>query len=139
MCPSGATCGARFCESYESGHSSHEDSALVAQELGITRSPLRMDSQVKYGILSRDEAQVFLRMPGGLTGGTYRENIWDHASGTLLLREAGGDVCDIFGKPLDFSRGYKLFENKGVMATTSPELLRMVVSAVGAVRANQSS
>jgi len=96
-----------------------------------------MDSQVKYGVLGRDDAQVLLRLPGGLTGGTYRENIWDHASGALILAEAGGDVCDGFGKRLDFSKGYKLFENKGVVAASSPELLRRVVDAVSVVREQQ--
>jgi 3'-phosphoadenosine 5'-phosphosulfate (PAPS) 3'-phosphatase len=34
-----------------------------ARELGVTQAPLRMDSQVKYGLLSRGEASIFMRFP----------------------------------------------------------------------------
>ena len=37
---------ANFCESVESGHSDHSHSAQIAQGLGITAAPARMDSQV---------------------------------------------------------------------------------------------
>eukprot|EP00929_Paragymnodinium_shiwhaense_P096959 TRINITY_DN58726_c0_g1_i4.p1 TRINITY_DN58726_c0_g1~~TRINITY_DN58726_c0_g1_i4.p1 ORF type:complete len:388 (-),score=103.99 TRINITY_DN58726_c0_g1_i4:248-1411(-) len=125
----------RFCQSVEKGHSSHDDAARVAKELSIGLPPLLMDSQAKYGVLCRNEAQVLLRLPGGLTGGTYRENMWDIACGALLLQEAGGGVCDIYGKELNFNTGHKLLENKGIVAATSAELLRRVVDAVARVRA----
>jgi len=44
---------ARFCESVESGHSAHNESALVAGRLGITADPVRMDSQAKYATVAR--------------------------------------------------------------------------------------
>jgi 3'(2'), 5'-bisphosphate nucleotidase len=34
-----------------------------------------------------------------------------------LVAEAGGSVCDIYGKPLDFSLGRTLRANKGIIAT----------------------
>ena len=40
----------------------------------------------------------------------------DHASGALLIEEAGGIVSDMNGRPLDFSRGRTLSGNKGVVA-----------------------
>jgi len=40
----------------------------------------------------------------------------DHSSGSLLVEEAGGIVSDMNGKPLDFSVGRTLKENKGVVA-----------------------
>eukprot|EP00667_Euglena_gracilis_P008412 EG_transcript_8518 len=123
----------RFCESVEAGHSSHDDAAKVAKVLGIERPSLRMDSQAKYCCMARGDAQVLLRLPGGLTAGTYRENIWDQASGSLILQEAGGAVSDQYGRPLDFTAGYKLFNNKGVIAAAHPDLLQRVVAAVGAV------
>lgn len=41
--------GARFMESYESKHSDQSFSSQLAQELGVTAGPLRLDSQAKYG------------------------------------------------------------------------------------------
>ena len=39
----------RFMESYESGHTDHTFTARLAQALNITKPPLRLDSQAKYG------------------------------------------------------------------------------------------
>ena len=39
----------RFMESYESKHSDHSFTAALAAKLGVTQSPLRLDSQAKYG------------------------------------------------------------------------------------------
>jgi 3'(2'), 5'-bisphosphate nucleotidase len=64
---------ATFCESVESGHSSHSDSAQIAQLLGITREPVRMDSQAKYCSISRGDADIYLRLP---VSATYVEKIW---------------------------------------------------------------
>ncbi len=50
--------------------------------------PLRMDSQVKYGLLSRGCASIFMRFPPP----TYKEKIWDHAAGFVIVEEAGGKV-----------------------------------------------
>ncbi|KAG0165975.1 hypothetical protein DFQ28_008043 [Apophysomyces sp. BC1034] len=104
---------ATFCESVEAGHSSHGDAEAIAKALGITRPPVRMDSQAKYCSISRGDADIYLRLP---TSKTYVEKIWDHASGNVLVTEAGGKVTDIHGKPLDFSIGRTLERNKGVIA-----------------------
>jgi 3'(2'), 5'-bisphosphate nucleotidase len=104
----------RFCESVESGHSSHGDSARVAEMLGITAEPVRLDSQAKYAVVGRGEADIYMRLP---TRPGYVEKIWDHAAGSMVIREAGGTVTDVHGNPLDFSRGSRLTENRGVLAT----------------------
>ena len=44
---------ANFCESVESAHSSHSDSAKIAAILNVTAKPVRIDSQCKYGVLAR--------------------------------------------------------------------------------------
>lgn len=62
-----------FLESVEAAHASHGTNARVAALLGITRPPIRMDSQAKYCALSRGDGGVYLRMPVG-TG--YVEKIW---------------------------------------------------------------
>ena len=87
--------GLRFCESVESGHSAHGDAAEVAARLGITATPVRMDSQAKYAVVARGEAEIYLRLP---TRADYREKIWDHAAGALIVAEAGGVVTDIHGR-----------------------------------------
>jgi len=105
---------ARFCESFESAHSSHEVTTQVAHILGIKIPPLRMDSQAKYGMVSRGDASIYFRLP---IQRSYRENIWDHAAGSIIVEEAGGRVTDIQGKILDFSAGNKLNNNRGIIAT----------------------
>ncbi|OZJ03302.1 hypothetical protein BZG36_02288, partial [Bifiguratus adelaidae] len=107
---------ATFCESVESGHSSHSEAAQIAERLGITKPPVRMDSQAKYCSISRGDADIYLRLP---VSDTYVEKIWDHASGSLLVKEAGGRVSDIHGQPLDFSIGRTLSKNKGVVAANA--------------------
>jgi 3'(2'), 5'-bisphosphate nucleotidase len=104
----------RFCESVESGHSAHGASAAVAARLGIVAAPLRLDSQAKYGMVARGEADAYLRLP---TRADYREKIWDHAAGVLVVEEAGGTVTDIHGRPLEFTHGHELTANQGVIVT----------------------
>lgn len=102
------------CESFEAGHSSHSEAADIAARLGITAPPIRMDSQCKYGLLARGEVSIYLRLP---TRADYEEKIWDHAAGQIVITEAGGQVTDILGRPLDFAQGRTLRSNRGVIAT----------------------
>ncbi len=120
---------ARFCESVESGHSSHDDAAKIAELLGITEESVRMDSQAKYAAVARGEASIYLRLP---TSAEYREKIWDHGGGSIVVEEAGGTVTDAFGKPLDFTHGRKLEQNRGIIATNGA-IHDKVVEAVGKV------
>ena len=105
---------ALFCESFESSHTSHDDTALVAQQMGITTPSVRMDSLCKYAIVARGDATFYLRIPSQKS---YVEKIWDHAAGYIIVREAGGRVTDIEGKPLDFATGRVLSKNKGIIAS----------------------
>jgi 3'(2'), 5'-bisphosphate nucleotidase / inositol polyphosphate 1-phosphatase len=50
-------------ESYDSRHSKHDLSHVLATELGFEKPPLRMDSQCKYGLLARGDGHMFLRFP----------------------------------------------------------------------------
>jgi 3'(2'), 5'-bisphosphate nucleotidase len=104
----------RFCESVESGHSAHGAAATVAARLGIAAPPVRLDSQAKYAIVARGEAEIYLRLP---TRADYREKIWDHAGGVLIAEEAGGIVTDVAGRPLEFIHGRELTANRGVVVT----------------------
>jgi HAL2 family 3'(2'),5'-bisphosphate nucleotidase len=107
---------ASFCESVESGHSSHGTSARIAEILGVTAPPVRIDSQCKYAAVARGDAAIYLRLP---TKKGYEEKIWDHAAGALIVEEAGGTVTDIEGKALDFSLGRTLKENRGIVASNA--------------------
>lgn len=120
--------GAAFCESVESGHSAHDQSARIAETLGITRASARLDSQCKYAVVARGEADIYLRLP---TRADYEEKIWDHAAGALVVEEAGGTVTDITGAPLDFTQGRTLSRNKGIIATNGT-LHPVVLAAITA-------
>ena len=120
---------ARFCESVESGHSSHSDAAAVAERLGITAAPARLDSQAKYAVVARGDADIYLRLP---TRPGYVEKIWDHAAGMLVVTEAGGAVTDVAGAPLEFNHGPRLQNNRGVVVTNGP-LHAEVIAALEAV------
>jgi 3'(2'), 5'-bisphosphate nucleotidase len=122
---------ARLCESVEAAHSAHGPSAEIAKLLHITGEPARLDSQAKYAVVARGEADIYLRLP---TRADYREKIWDHAGGVLVVEEAGGRVSDIHGQPLDFSRGATLAENQGVVVTNGrlhDQVLRAVEAVLG--------
>ena len=116
----------RFCESVEKGHTNQSHSAIVAEKLGITLPPYRIDSQCKYAAVARGDASVYLRLP---TRKHYVEKIWDHAAGCAVITEAGGRVTDCRGVDLDFSQGRRLENNQGVIVTNGP-LHDEVVAAV---------
>ncbi len=105
---------ARFCESVEKAHAAHGKHQRIADALGIRAAPCRIDSQVKYAALARGDASIYLRLP---RSSEYREKIWDHAAGTIVVEEAGGRVSDFGGNPLRFDLGRKLADNVGILAT----------------------
>ncbi|KEH31396.1 3'(2'),5'-bisphosphate nucleotidase [Medicago truncatula] len=72
---------ASFFESYEAAHSSHDLSSTIAVKLGVKAPPVRIDSQAKYGALSRGDGAIYLRFPNK----GYREKIWDHAAGCIVV------------------------------------------------------
>ena len=94
--------------------------------LGVKTSPIRIDSQCKYGIVARGDASIYLRLP---KKSGYEEKVWDHAAGWLIVKEAGGEVTDIHGRPIDFSTGRTLSHNIGLVATNG-KLHAQVLSAV---------
>eukprot|EP01099_Mayorella_cantabrigiensis_P003191 TRINITY_DN2481_c0_g1_i1.p1 TRINITY_DN2481_c0_g1~~TRINITY_DN2481_c0_g1_i1.p1 ORF type:complete len:204 (-),score=56.47 TRINITY_DN2481_c0_g1_i1:41-652(-) len=83
----------------------------LASHLGVVKPPLRIDSQCKYAVVARGDSDVYLRF----TTLEYKECIWDHAAGVIIVEEAGGKVTDFDGKELDFSKGRKLYENAGLV------------------------
>ncbi len=118
----------RFAESVESTHGDSDAHSSIANALGITKSPVRMDSQAKYGIVSRGEASLYIRLPNPAYP-DYRECIWDHAAGLIVVEEAGGTVTDANGSPLNFLTGKRMHENRGIIATNG-KLHQQVLRAV---------
>ncbi|CAA7405294.1 unnamed protein product [Spirodela intermedia] len=118
---------ASFFESFEAAHSSHDLSSSIAKRLGVQAPPVRIDSQAKYGALARGDGAIYLRFPHK----GYREKIWDHAAGSIVVTEAGGVVADAAGKPLDFSKGKYLDLDTGIVST-SQKLMPALLSAVQA-------
>ena len=112
--PTEARAELRFVESVESGHSDHGKAGEVAKVLGMKAESVRLDSQAKYAAVARGDAEIYLRLP---TRKDYREKIWDHAAGALVVTEAGGTVTDVDGEPLEFGSGRTLTRSRGVVAT----------------------
>ena len=106
----------RFCESAEKGHSNRGDSGRIIDNIGTEGEPARLDSQCKYALVARGQADGYLRLP---TSGEYVEKIWDHAAGICIATEAGAIVSDVSGKPLDFTHGSRLEQNRGVICATN--------------------
>ncbi|MEM9459561.1 MAG: 3'(2'),5'-bisphosphate nucleotidase [Myxococcota bacterium] len=113
----------RLCESVESGHSAHDLSAQVVERLGLRAEPVRLDSQAKYGVVARGDAELYLRLP---TRKDYVEKIWDHAAGACVVQEAGGTVTDVDGRPLDLGHGRHLAQNRGIVASHGPHHARVL-------------
>jgi len=107
----------RFVEGVEAAHSNHSKQKVLAQNVGIQAPSIRMDSQAKYGMIAQGQAALYLRLPNPASP-NYREKIWDHAAGSILVEEAGGRVTDMSGRPLQFSTGRSLQENQGIIASS---------------------
>jgi 3'(2'), 5'-bisphosphate nucleotidase len=124
---------ARLLRSYESGHTNVSQIDTFAEALGVSAEPVRMDSQAKYAVLATGHGELYLRLLSPKRP-DYREKIWDQAAGSLLVEESGGMVTDLDGKPLDFSAGKTLANNRGILASNQHLHLQSVNSlhAIGA-------
>ncbi|QBM89062.1 3'(2'), 5'-bisphosphate nucleotidase [Metschnikowia aff. pulcherrima] len=120
----------KVLEGVEKGHSSHSTQSQIKTVLGfnedtVAKQTINLDSQVKYCVLAKGQADIYLRLP---INDTYREKIWDHAAGNILLYESGGQVGDITGQKLDFGKG-RYLQSKGVIAANS-KVFPKVIEAV---------
>ena len=106
----------RSADSFEISHGNREMHGKITRKLGITAPPIRIDSQAKYGLVARGEASVYIRLPNPRTP-NYRECIWDHAAGIIVVEEAGGRVTDANGRSLDLLQGTRMTANRGIVAT----------------------
>ncbi|KAK8970856.1 hypothetical protein KSP40_PGU006790 [Platanthera guangdongensis] len=120
-----APADASFFESFEAAHSMHDLSSSIAEKLGVRAPPVRIDSQAKYAAMARGDGAIYLRFPHK----GYREKIWDHAAGFIVVSEAGGLVSDAAGNELDFSRGRHLDLDTGIICTNK-KLMPLLLKAV---------
>ena len=120
---------ARMAESVEAAHTNRGLAYELKNSLGMTGESVKMDSQAKYAAVASGQAEIYLRSPNSRTP-NYREKIWDHAAGWLVVQEAGGTVSDIYGRPLDWSHGRQLQANVGIVATNG-HIHEAVIAAIG--------
>ena len=112
--------------SVESSHGDPKLLVAVAEELGLGGGVVRVDSQVKYAVLARGDAEIYFRPR---SKPDWRENAWDHVAGVAIAAEAGARSSDQDGKALDFSKGPTLVDNRGVL-TTNGAIHDAVVDAI---------
>ncbi|CAN1154119.1 PAP-specific phosphatase HAL2-like [Linum perenne] len=118
---------ATFCEPVEKANSDHSFTAGVAHSMGFKKQPLRVHSMVKYAAIARGDAEIFMKFARS----GYKEKIWDHAAGVVIVEEAGGVVTDAGGRPLDFSKGIYLEGlDRGIVACCSAKLHERFIGAV---------
>ena len=120
--------------SVEAAHSSVSDTDRVLEWVGRegghpVGEPVRIDSQCKYAVVARGQADAYLRLP---TKKGYVERIWDHAAGALIAAEAGSAVSDIAGHELDFSHGRGLERNRGIVCAP-PRVHGLMIAAIRAL------
>lgn len=107
---------AKLLRSHESGHTNVSQLDIIAEQMTVQAEPLRLDSQAKYSILAAGKGDLLFRLISDKMP-DYKEKIWDQAAGAIVVEEAGGIITDLDGKPLDFSLGRELINNRGVLAS----------------------
>lgn len=107
---------ARVLRSFEAGHTHVGRTEEWMTAMGVQAEAVRMDSQAKYAMLAAGMGDLLVRFLSPKQP-EYKEKIWDHAAGSLVVEEAGGRVSDLRGKPLDFTTGRMLTNNQGLLAS----------------------
>lgn len=109
---------ARVLRSFAAEHTDVGKIDQLITTLGTHNPPILMDSAAKYAVLSAGGGDLLFRLISPQRP-DYEEKIWDQATGSILIEEAGGRVSDLTGQNLDFSRGRTLTENTGVLASNT--------------------
>jgi len=128
------------CGSVEKAHTNMSATDRILdwiedQNLGKVGEPARLDSQCKYAVVARGQADAYLRLPAKKG---YVERIWDHAAGCCIACETGAFVTDIFGHNLDFSQGRGLEKNKGIVCAP-PRIHGLMLRAIKELGIGQSA
>ncbi|UNI14557.1 3'(2'),5'-bisphosphate nucleotidase [Purpureocillium takamizusanense] len=70
-------------------------------------------SHIRYAALVVGGGDILIRIPSAPGSTTC---IWDHAGAQLIFKELGGKVTDLDGRPVDFSAGRHLSNNRGLLS-----------------------
>ncbi|KAI1621526.1 3',5'-bisphosphate nucleotidase [Exophiala viscosa] len=104
----------KFVDSSKSRTTDLQRHRRVAANLGSTWPGSEVLSlQMRYVAITTGNCDAMIRIP---RDETYREPVWDHAGGALILEEAGGRVTDLNGQQVDFGQGRRLQNNHGLVA-----------------------
>jgi 3'(2'), 5'-bisphosphate nucleotidase len=115
VAPSTPTDPLTIVTSFEKEHSNRGLFEDVVDSLPATqKNTLGLDGQGKYGLVADGRVSCFFRL---VPAENYREKVWDHAAGTIIVQEAGGTVTDFAGNALDFASGPKMMHNRGIVVT----------------------
>ncbi|KAL0682124.1 hypothetical protein Bca4012_048971 [Brassica carinata] len=118
---------ATVCEPVERANSNHLFTAGLTNSMGVRKQPMRVYSMVKYAAIACGDAEVFMKFAQS----SYKEKIWDHAAGVVIVEEAGGVVTDAGGRNLDFSKGVYLEGlDRGIIACSGQVLHEKIIGAV---------
>ncbi|KAF8046569.1 hypothetical protein N665_3609s0001 [Sinapis alba] len=118
---------ATVCEPVERANSNHLFTAGLTNSMGVRKQPMRVYSMVKYAAIACGDAEVFMKFAQS----SYKEKIWDHAAGVVIVEEAGGVVTDAGGRNLDFSKGVYLEGlDRGIIACSGQVLHEKLIGAV---------
>jgi 3'(2'), 5'-bisphosphate nucleotidase len=118
----------RLAGSVERAHSTTDSIEASLSAIGPV-SAVRVDSQAKYGLVARGDADLYVRSSPDRS---YRECIWDHAAGWVVARESGCEVTDLRGRPLSFREGRRLESAEGILCAP-PSLQVEACVALGPV------
>jgi 3'(2'), 5'-bisphosphate nucleotidase len=120
----------RIVTSVESSHSDKDFFGRVLGGLNASQiETFALDGQGKYGLVAGGRVEAYFRR---VPDPTYREKTWDHAAGLIIVEEAGGQVSDFAGRPLDFSHGARFENNEGIVVSNGhlhQDLLRAIHKA----------
>ena len=113
-------------QSFEKRHASKSRMRRAREIAGLGKARVReLDSMEKYALVACGDADLYMRLPP--TGSRYAHKIWDHAAGTALVLQAGGQVTDLDGGPLDFSQGESL-PNIGMIVSNGQRHDRIIAA-----------
>ena len=113
-------------QSFEKHHASKSRMRRARELAGLGSARIReLDSMEKYALVACGDADLYMRLPAA--GSRYAHKIWDHAAGTALVIQAGGQVTDLDGSPLDFSQGDAL-PNVGMIVSNGQHHDRIIAA-----------
>jgi len=107
---------ATLLTSFEAEHTDWSFIDEVSRALGRKPGAPRrsLDSQDKYAMIASGMGDMYLRV---VPDPRFREKLWDHAAGYVIVSEAGGRVTDVAGHSFDWTAGTRMASNRGVIVT----------------------